>query len=68
MTKIRKNRKAVVNQGDCVACGCCIKVCVLKAIKVEKGLFAKVDEDKCVGCGLCARECPASVIEIKEVE
>ncbi len=68
MTNIRKKRRAVIAQEDCVACGCCMRVCVLNAIEIVKGLFAKVDEDKCVGCGLCVKECPASIIEIKEVE
>lgn len=65
---VRKKRKAFVNQSDCVACGCCEKVCPVKAITVFKGIMARVDFDKCVGCGKCAKECPASVIGIQEVE
>lgn len=64
----KKLRKAAVNQEDCVACGCCMKVCPLSAIRVVSGVAAQVDESKCVGCGKCAKECPASVIEIREVE
>ena len=65
----RKPRpKAVVNQRDCVACGCCVKVCPMRAISVVRGIAARVDRDKCIGCGKCARECPASVIELVEVE
>lgn len=64
----RKVRRAAVDQRYCVACGCCMKVCPLSAIRVVRGVAAQVDESKCVGCGKCARECPASVIEIKEVE
>lgn len=64
----RKQRRAVVDQGVCVACGCCVKVCPLQAIQVVHGIMAQVDEGKCVGCGRCARECPASVIEIREVQ
>ena len=52
----------------CVACGCCVKVCPLRAIEVYKGLTAKVDAQRCVGCGKCGRECPAGVIGIREVE
>ena len=64
----RKPRsKAVVNQRDCVACGCCLKVCPMNAIRIFKGMFAKVDESRCVGCGKCVRECPASIIVLKEV-
>ena len=65
--KQRKKRKAVVDDGTCVACGCCVKVCPLGAISVWRGITAKVDPERCVGCGKCARECPASVISIQEV-
>jgi len=68
MSAIRKKRKAFVAQEDCVACGCCVKVCPLSAIQIVKGIMAQVNMDKCVGCGKCAKECPASVIEIREVE
>ena len=61
-----KRRKAVVDESYCVACGCCVKVCPLKAITVLKGITARVDRERCVGCGKCAKECPASVITIQE--
>ena len=64
----KKKRKASVNVSDCVACGCCVKVCPLGALTVYKGSFAQVDTEKCVGCGKCARECPTGVIEIQEAE
>lgn len=63
----RRLRKAQVSQDECVACGCCVKVCPLNAISIHKGIKAVVDINKCVGCGKCAKECPASVIEIQEV-
>ena len=62
----RKKRYAVVTHSDCVACGCCVKVCPLSAIAVVRGITARVDPDKCVGCGKCAKECPASVIKMEE--
>ena len=67
MKEKRIQRKAVVDQRACVACGCCVKVCPLKAIEIVRGIMAQVDMSKCVGCGKCARECPASVIAIQEV-
>lgn len=66
-TKIKKRRKATVNENHCVACGCCVNVCRLNAIAIWRGLKAKIDSDKCVGCGKYAKECPASVITIREV-
>lgn len=55
-------RKATIISKDCVACGCCIKVCPKKAISIPKGVYAEVNDTLCVGCGICAKECPASTI------
>lgn len=68
MEAVKKRRKAIVDEEYCVACGCCVKVCPLRAIEVVRGLVACVNMEKCVGCGKCVRECPASVIAIREVE
>ena len=42
MAGIRKKRRAYVEQRDCVACGCCVKVCPMNAIEVYRGLYARV--------------------------
>lgn len=68
MEKTKKlKKKASVSKSECVACGCCVKVCPTGAITVFKGIYAQVDLAKCVGCGKCAKECPASVINLQEV-
>lgn len=59
-------RKAEVQKDNCVACGCCVKVCPRGAITVYKGIYAEVNERLCVGCRKCEKECPASVIQMKE--
>lgn len=64
----RRLRRAFVTREDCVACGCCVKVCPLGAIAVVKGIAAQVDGERCVGCGKCARECPAGTIELRDRE
>lgn len=61
-------RKAKIGKDQCVACGCCVKVCPKSAITVPNGICAVVDEQLCVGCGKCSRECPASIIELLEVQ
>ena len=61
-------RKAKINKEQCVACGCCVKVCPRAAITVPNGICAVVDEKLCVGCGKCAKECPTSIIELREVQ
>lgn len=58
-------RKATVSISECVACGCCIKVCPKNAITIPKGIFAEINPELCVGCGKCAKECPASVITLE---
>ena len=51
---------------ECVACGTCVKVCPLTAIRVASGVTARVDGALCVGCGRCAKVCPADVIDMVE--
>ena len=58
--------KIAVDGRECVACGCCIRVCPRNAIDVAWGIAARVDPQKCVGCGKCAKVCPAAVIELAE--
>ena len=38
-------RKAVVSIRECVACGCCIKVCPRNAISVPQGIYARINEE-----------------------
>ncbi|MGI6576968.1 MAG: DUF362 domain-containing protein [Eubacteriales bacterium] len=66
-TKVKGKRKAAVVQEDCVACGCCMKICPRSAINIVKGIFAEVEFEKCIGCSKCVKECPASIITITEV-
>ncbi len=61
------NGKRIARITDqCVACGCCVKVCPMGAIQVAFGIKAVVSEKRCVGCGKCVKECPASVINLVE--
>ena len=58
----RRKRKAFVDGSLCAACGCCVKVCPLGAIRIISGIMAQVEMGKCVGCGLCAAKCPKGII------
>lgn len=66
--KIRRKKKASVEEALCVACGCCRKVCPKQAIEIWKGVTARICAEKCIGCGKCVKECPASVISLQEVQ
>lgn len=61
-------RKAVVSARECVAFGCCMKVCPRDAISVPQGIYAQIDRELCIGCGKCAKECPASIIRLEVAE
>ncbi|WP_085832053.1 4Fe-4S dicluster domain-containing protein [Clostridium merdae] len=63
-----KSKKTATILPDCVACGCCVKVCPLGAITVWNGIRAQVNPLRCVGCGKCAQACPADVIVITNKE
>lgn len=65
---IMAKRKATVSIQECVACGCCMKVCPKHAISIPNGVHAEINSDQCVGCGKCAKECPASVITLEVTE
>ena len=65
---MQKVKKLAAIGKDCVACGCCVRVCPREAIQVPFGVTAVVDSDKCVGCGRCAAECPAGIISLKAAE
>ena len=52
----------------CVGCGCCMRACPQKAVRVLFGICADIDYDKCIGCGICAGRCPADVISMKILE
>lgn len=45
------------NPARCRDCAKCVRVCPVKAIRMEDGQ-AQVDPDRCIACGNCIRECP----------
>jgi len=51
------NSVVFTNQARCRDCYRCVRVCPVKAIKLEHGQ-ASVDADRCLACGTCIRECP----------
>jgi len=46
----------IVVEEKCLACGNCLKVCLVNAIAV--GQIAVIDAEKCTGCGACVYMCP----------
>ncbi len=59
---------SVVDEGKCVGCGLCEKICPFKAIQVEetpKGRIAKTVAASCKGCGVCGAACPQRAITMR---
>ena len=56
---------AVIDQGRCVKCGVCRRVCLYGAVDERDGAFV-IDPKRCKACGLCVSMCPVSAIEYKE--
>ncbi len=55
--------KPSVIEKKCVACGCCIAICPVKAIAL-KDKKADINKDVCVGCGECLCACKFDAIFI----
>ncbi|HOV13537.1 MAG TPA: nitroreductase family protein [Spirochaetota bacterium] len=52
-----------LNPELCIKCGICEKICVRKAIDIEKRL---IDKEKCFGCSQCITVCKVCAISIND--
>ncbi len=55
-------KKMYVEQGDCEACGQCLKRCPNHAISWNENGLASIDHNICITCGYCAPVCPVRAI------
>lgn len=62
---MKEKNYANIDTSLCVACGSCLSICPMQAIKIAKGCYAQVDVEKCVGCQKCIHLCPASIIRME---
>jgi iron only hydrogenase large subunit-like protein/uncharacterized Fe-S cluster-containing protein len=53
----RTGQVVYTNKAHCRDCYRCLRVCPVKAIKMENGQ-AYVMPERCISCGTCIRECP----------
>ncbi len=56
---------SVVNQGVCVACLTCVRVCPFGVPKINEDGVAEIEPAACQGCGICASACPCSAISVQ---
>jgi predicted aldo/keto reductase-like oxidoreductase len=55
-------KKMFIDQGDCEACGRCLKRCPNHAITWNAAGLAEIDHGICITCGYCAPVCPVRAI------
>ncbi len=56
---------AVINRDVCVACGGCIELCPVSAIRMINDKV-NINEEKCVDCGICVKVCPLNAPYVPE--
>lgn len=57
-----KTMAVKIDKEKCTACGACVDICPVDALKIEDK--AVVDEDTCIDCGTCVDECPVEAISL----
>lgn len=66
-----------IDQGRCIECGACGRVCPYHAVAAPDGAIAErirrsdwlrpvIDQRTCVSCGLCITICPVSCLDYDE--
>ncbi len=54
-----------IDNGNCIGCSRCMKVCPTEAIRILNGKAA-IQEERCIDCGKCHSACPVDAIYIKQ--
>lgn len=59
------NQVVYTNKAHCRDCYRCLRVCPVKAIRMENGQ-AYVVAERCISCGTCIRECPQGAKQFRD--
>ncbi len=54
----------MIDKDKCIACGQCVNICPVEAIKFEKDGKPQIDKNICIKCGACENLCPTQAIKI----
>ena len=60
----RTGEKARIDNGKCVRCLTCFRICPYRAIQLD--LRMSISPAACEGCGICLAECPRSAISFED--
>jgi Pyruvate/2-oxoacid:ferredoxin oxidoreductase delta subunit len=59
----------VIDEGKCIRCLTCVRVCPFGAMtKSPEKKAAVVVQSACQGCGICVSDCPAEALEVRNME
>jgi len=60
--------KPRVIEGDCVACGDCVRICPEGVIEIEQAdhPYAWIDTDGCIRCYCCHETCPEDAVKLQK--
>jgi MinD superfamily P-loop ATPase len=68
--EFKSGHEAIIRQGDCSACGSCLRKCRYEAVRVDGDTAGQeiysIDPIACEGCGVCVRFCPEEAIDFPE--
>ena len=54
-----------LDEGMCIGCNMCVKVCPHEVFEVAGGKAKIIDRDGCMECGGCAKNCPVDAIDVR---
>lgn len=59
------SKEIVLNDAECIHCGCCTAVCQTKALSITAPDWQlKFDKEQCIICELCVKACPMQIINV----